>query len=431
MLTCSLDFRPDHMRMQLDTGKMSDADFDIYEIFGEPKVWYVNDSQSENDDGRPRYLVEPADLAGLEARYRTGRIAIDSFSASYREGDVSEPQMLDTHYAAPEIHFLKKSCGASSDIWSLASTIHLIRTSKSLLARLDSRSSLVSWLAWAYGPFPQDAWKAVGEYLSSDSAIPVFTVNTIPQKPPVSSSGHLAKLMGVKVDPYPSEWGENREKVVALMLGDEETPLSIRQRKMLQGEKDRGKYLRIKLPKDSRVWAKFQDQRKRATGCHSLLHEDLSKKRQWYQDTDALNGKTEHRPEISPSMIDDSTLRRLNGKWTLTSNSELDAEGVSGDHAVIDIPNKNGKRALVGDHYGQLNPKKARKFIAEHNLRDQVERVEQNDGMTRFSYCLQPREVDLLASLLRDMLRNDPGERVSIDKVLQHKWFDASRRRLE
>ncbi|KAI0465869.1 kinase-like domain-containing protein [Xylaria cf. heliscus] len=428
---CHGDFRPNHMRLQLDVDAMSDGR--IYDLFGEPTIWHLNGSREESDR-KPRYLVEPANIANLEEKYRTGKIVLNSFATSYREGDAIEPQISDSDYTPPEIRFSKTSCGFGSDIWSLGSTIHLVRTNKLLLATLDSKSSIVSWLAWAYGPFPKDCWQAVGDYLSHDSAIPVFSVNIVPQKSPI-------RRTDVDSNGYPREWGQSRWGIVALFLGEEDTPRSIRERKMLQDEKDRSKYLRIRLPKNSDVWAKFQDQRQRRTGFASLLHEDLSRERQWYQDTDALNGRAEDTREVLPSRIDDATLRRLNGTWVPGSAAAPATEDPHPDHETstheenkdtAESTNSNGKRPLTGeDQEGQPNSKKARTFIAEHNLRDQVECVEQYDGMTKFSYRLQPAEVDLLASLLRGMLKNDPDERISIDEVLRHEWFEASRKRLE
>ncbi|KAI3333720.1 kinase-like domain-containing protein [Ustulina deusta] len=433
---CHGDFRPDNMRLQLDLDAMSTVN--VYELFGEPRVWHLKGSREGNNDKRPRYLVEPVSVASVESKYRTGQIAIDNFSASNREDDAIDPQIFDTHYTAPEIRFLKKSSGFSSDIWSLASTIHFVRTTKLLLARLNSRSSLVSWLAWVCGPFPQNYWTAVGEYLSSDSAIPVFAVNTIPQKLPETSKGHSTQWADTEPDSYPVEWGRNRSVVVGILLGEEETPRSIEYREVLQQDKDRSKYLRIKLPKHANVWAKFQGQRKQLTGFRSLLHEDLSKERQWYQDTDALKGSDErYVPDIGPGSIDKDTLQRLNGTWIPVPAPEIAAEEATGSRegnagAPDELEKRNGKRLLAEEgRETQPNPKKTKTFVAEHNLRDQVECVEQRDGMTKFSYRLQLGEVDLLASLLRDMLKNDPGERISADEVVRHEWFDGSRRRLE
>ncbi|KAI0448365.1 kinase-like domain-containing protein [Xylaria acuta] len=435
---CHGDFRPDHMRLQLDVDAMGDVR--IYDLFGQPKIWRLDDCEKENRR-RPQYLVEPANTADLEEKYRTGKIAIDSFAAAYREGDSIEPQIFDSHYAPPEIRFLKKSSGFSSDIWSLASTIHLVRTTKLLLARLDSRSSIVSWLAWAYGPFPKDYWQAVGDYLSDDSAIPVFSVNTISQKSPGSSNRNSRRRIDIDPNGYAREWGMHREAVVGLCLGEEETPRSIWERKELQDEKDRSKYLRIKLPKNSDVWTKFQEQRRRLTGFPSLLHEDMSKERQWYKDTDVLNGIAEDIPRIPPSGIDGATFQRLNGTWipelapapaTEEPSAHHGANTDAADKDTVEPTNSNGKRPFTEeDQEGWPKRKKAKTFTTEQNLRDQVECVEQYDGMTKFSYRLQPEEVDLLASLLRDMLRNDPDERISIDEVLRHEWFEASRKRQE
>ncbi|TRX91697.1 hypothetical protein FHL15_007479 [Xylaria flabelliformis] len=87
-------------------------------------------------------------------------------------------------------------------------------------------------------------------------------------------------------------------------------------------------------------------------------------------------------------------------------------------------------RAATGRDNSQTRIEKAKTFVAEHNLCDQVEYVEQYDGTTKFPYRLQPGEVELLTNLLRDMLRSNPDERISIDEVLQHKWFEASRKHL-
>ncbi|KAI1170084.1 kinase-like domain-containing protein [Nemania sp. FL0916] len=436
---CHGDFRPDHMRMQLNLEAMSEVK--IYDLLGEPKVWHLTDHHDDGGGGQPRYLAEPADMADLERNYRTGKIAVDSFSSSYREGDATKPQISDIHCTAPETCFLNKFCGMSSDIWVLASTIHLIRTTKLLLARLESKSSLVSWLTWAYGPFPQEYWGAIGEYLSADSAVPVFTVKTISQEPPLAHRTQVPRQTVPKIDKYVNEWGFNRDSVVALLLGEEETPRSIWRREMLQNDKDRSKYLRIKLPKNSNVWNKFQEQRKQVTGYKSLLHEDLSKERQWYQDTDALNGEGQYTPQRPPSGIDDATLQRLNGTWSPGQVSKPSiGDLIKNDKGNVDAPEEEPVSSIKSSEKRPLpetsqevepDPKRAKKFITEHNLRDQVERVEQYDGMTRFSYRLQPREVDLLADLLGDMLKNDPNERISVDTVLQHKWFDASRTRLE
>ncbi|TGJ82164.1 hypothetical protein E0Z10_g6618 [Xylaria hypoxylon] len=432
---CHGDFRPDHMRLQLDVDAMSAVK--IYELCGEPRVWHLNDSQEEGDGRRPRYLVEPANVNGLEFKYRTGQIAIDSFSAAHREGDTIKPQIYDTHYTAPEVRFLKKSSSFRSDIWSLASTIHFIRTTNLLLARLDSRSSLVSWLAWAYGPFPQKHWNAIGEYLANDSTVPVFSVNTIPQKPPPTSR---IEWDDDESDAYPADWGTNRCRVVAVFLGDEETPRSIRERELLQNDKDRGKYLRIKLPKNASVWTRFQVQRKLLTGFDSLLHEDLNKERQWYQYTDALDARGEYVLPKLPGNIDQDTLQRLNGTWISEPAPEIAVEKVpesreinadKPDNDANESAKSNGKRPLPEEgRETQPRPKKAKKFVAEHNLRNLVERVEQDD-MTKFAYRLQSEEANLLANLLRDMLKNDPDERISVDEVLQHEWFDQSRARYE
>ncbi|RWA12961.1 hypothetical protein EKO27_g2183 [Xylaria grammica] len=431
---CHGDFRPDHMRLQLDVDAMSAVT--IYQLCGSPRVWNLQDFQEEDNSRRPRYLVEPADLADLEFKYRTGQIVIDNFSAAHREGGAIKPHIYDTHYTAPEIRFLKKSSGFASDIWSLASSIHFIRTTRSLLARLKSRSSLVSWLAWAYGPFPQRYWSAIGEHLANDSAIPVFSANTIPQKPPRTSG---AKRDDGELDAYPADWGTNRCRVVAVFLGDEETPRSIGERELLQNDKDRSRYLRIKLPKNTSVWTKFQLQRKQLTDFNSLLHEDLSKECQWYLHTDTLNSRGEYILPKLPGSIDEDTLQRLDGLWTpepardAAAEEALESRETNADEPDKDTDkttNSNGKRpSTEEERETQQGPNKRRKFVAEQNLRNLVERVEQDDDMTKFAYRLQPEEANQLASLLRDMLKNEPDERIDINEVLQHEWFEKGQAR--
>ncbi|KAI8625950.1 kinase-like domain-containing protein [Xylariaceae sp. FL1651] len=433
------DFHPDHMRLQLDTDAMSNCR--IYDLFGEPKVWHLKVRQEhESSASQPHYLVEPANIYKLEAKYRTGKIAIDSLSSAYRLGDQIKPHVFDTHYTPPEVRFLEKPRDFSSDIWSLASTIHLLRTGKLLLASLSSSSSLVSWLAWAYGPFPQESWNAIGKQLAEDSAVPVFTANTIPQRPKALSQGQPGNKRKEKAEDYPKEWAANRKAVVSLILGVEDTPRAIWQREMLQMEKDRSKYLRIKLPKDWGVWAKFQEERRELTGFRSLLHEDLGKERQWYEETDPLSGEAGNIMEILPGSIDDATLRRLDGTWILEVAPETLAEqALESQGSDADAPTKtdqpmtsHGKRLLIEqDQEAQPHPKKPRKFTPEHNLRDRIERVEQADDMTRFSYCLQSAEVDVLADLLSKMLKPDPKDRISVDEVVRHKWFEGSRTRFE
>ncbi|KAI1820693.1 kinase-like domain-containing protein [Xylaria intraflava] len=432
---CHGDFRPDHMRLQFDFSRMNDSK--VYDLFGEPKVWHLSDSQGEDNKSRPKYLVEPASISRLEAKYRTGQIAIDCFSASHREGDTIEPQVHDPHYAPPEIRFLKKSAGFSSDIWSLGSTIHLVRATKLLLACLPSHSSIMSWLAWAYGPFPREYWNAIGEFLATDSAVPVFTANVIAQKPPVPR-----RFLGQRkneTSTYPVEWGDNRREALTLLLGEDETPRAIQQRAMLQADKDRERYLRLKLPKDWVVWSKFQAQRQPLTGFKTLLHEDLGKERQWYQCTDPDSEEADYSQDILPGSLDDAVLQRLNGTWNprlsvLPARPAQDAESrrlntYAPNKDADDPVGSNKKRRLTEG--AQPNPKKAKIFVAKRDLRDQVECVEQFDGMTKYSYRLQAAEVDLLADLLGKMLKNDPKDRIGVDEVLQHEWFGRGGRGLE
>ncbi|KAI1743071.1 hypothetical protein F4680DRAFT_471915 [Xylaria scruposa] len=257
-------------------------------------------------------------------------------------------------------------------------------------------------------PFPKDYWQAVGYYLSNDSAIPVFSANTIPQQP-LGSSDRPNRGIDIDANGYPRESGQHREGVVALCLGEEETPRSIWDREMLQYEKDRSKYLRIKLPKNLNVWTKFQEQRKQLTGFPSLLYEDLSKEQQctWVPES------------VTAPIVEDPS-----------QSHETNTDVVSKD--TVESMHGNGKRPSPDEHQkDQPKPKKLKTFVAEHNIRDQVECVEKYDGMTKFSYHLQPEEVELLTSLLRDMLRNDPNERIIIDEVLQHEWFEASRKHFE
>ncbi|KAI2628222.1 kinase-like domain-containing protein [Xylaria nigripes] len=436
---CHGDFRPDHTRLQLDFDKMTGVK--IYDLFGEPKVWHLKDSkEGEDANRRPKYLVEAANTADLEAKYRTGQIAVDSFATAYLEGEKIEPRVLDPNYAAPEIRFLKHSSGFSSDIWSLGSMIHLVRTAKLLLACLPSDSSLVSWLAWAHGPFPQESWNSIGEFLSTDSAVPVFTANAIAQELPKSPQwSTFGSRSGKEASGYPVEWGYNRREAITLLLGEEETPRALHQRKLLQGGRDRKRYLRVKLPKNWSTWTKFQEQRRRLTGYNTLLHEDLRKERQWYICTEPPSDE-EDSSETPPGRLDDAVLQRLNGSWNAGLDA-LSAEQVPEEaetqevktHAKNEntggLQKENGKRSLLEAGIGS-SPKKAKTFVTERDLRDLVERVEQRDGMTKFSYRLQATEVDILADLLGKMLKNDPKERIGIDEVLGHEWFEHSRGRL-
>ncbi|KAI1436491.1 kinase-like domain-containing protein [Xylaria sp. CBS 124048] len=429
---CHGDFQPDHIRLQLDFDRMKDVE--IYDIFGEVKIWHLKDSPGKGNGSRPKYLVEPASIVGAEARYRTGRIAIDDFSSSHLAGETRNAsprrQVLDANYTPPEIRFLKESssAGFAGDIWCLASTIHLVRTTKLLLARLPSNSSLVSWLAWAHGPFPRAYWNAIGEFLANDSAVPVFTANTIAQKPPASSPRYLhGRAERKSAGGYSPDWGLNRDEVVALLLGGVETPWVMERRKAWRD--DRTKYLRVKLPTNWSVWTKFQEQRGRVTGLKTLLSEDLGKERQWYECTDS-DGDDGYQEEsrVCPDVLGDAVRRRLNGAW-----DPLVAEGLSADPTPGSSAkgNNNKKRPLMASDTQAVepNPKRAKtKLITERNLRDQVERVEQAfDGMTKFSYCLRAAEVELLSDLLGKMLKNDAKDRIGVDEVLKHGWFERCR----
>ncbi|KAI1265462.1 kinase-like domain-containing protein [Xylariaceae sp. FL1019] len=415
---CHGDYRPDHMRLQFDTEAMKGVN--IYDLFGRPKIWKLQDSTGKANH-RPRYVVEPGDIRAAEMKYRTGRVIVDSFAMCHHVDVSMEPRLTEASYIPPEVLLQKRYRGFSSDIWALASTIHLIKADKLLLAALPSKSSLISWMAWAYGPFPQESWNKIGDHLADDAAVPVFSVNKMSQKPPKSAL----------TNDQLSQWHFNRSAVISFLLGVKECPREERRREGLREDGDRSKYLRVKLPKNLVTWTKFQEERKKATGWPTLLHEDLSKDRTWYVDTDPVDRARRDRQSKQAESIDDELAVRLNVPWKTGTVSEqlkqpADSSNSQGGKMRQDSkPSTTNpkKRPLDVESEEQPKPKRVKTFIAESTLRDRVECVEQDDGMTRYSYRLQREEVESLADLLGKMLKNDPKERIGIDEVLAHKWF--------
>ncbi|KAI0144345.1 kinase-like domain-containing protein [Xylariaceae sp. FL1272] len=433
---CHGNFCADNMRLQFNLDAMKDKS--IYEIFGKPRVRHLEDQPdtAEGTSGQPKYLVEPANTHKAEYEFRTGVIGIDSFSSSRHTSDPTCPLKFASQAKAketpPEIRFLN-NIGFFSDIWALGCAIHLIRTDRQLLANLDSKSSMVSWISWCLGPFSKEMWKPVGHYLDLDGAVPVFTANVPSQETPNWINPSTIRIRA-DAKGYPLEWGRHRRRVVDTLLNNEECPRDVEYRQDLRKEGDRSHYLRVKLPTNQASWKKCQDARRKLTGFASLLHEDLSKERTWYQETDVLNGEAGYEPERSSVFIDDEILERMNPAWKNGSISEKEAEktteaqnsgGVklTPSEAIKGRPEASKKRALETTDEELPQPKRVKPFVAKQTFRDRVECVEQKDGMTRFSYCLQPKEVGALADLLSKMLKNDPKERIGIDEVLAHKWF--------
>ncbi|KAI0835039.1 hypothetical protein F5Y06DRAFT_299979 [Hypoxylon sp. FL0890] len=75
---------------------------------------------------------------------------------------------LGTRRSPPEVQVLKKQYGYASDIWSLAFTIYFVRAKKGLLAHFDSKRLVLTWLAWAFGPFPNEIQRQVKSFLGSE-----------------------------------------------------------------------------------------------------------------------------------------------------------------------------------------------------------------------------------------------------------------------
>ncbi|KAK5626601.1 hypothetical protein RRF57_002316 [Xylaria bambusicola] len=258
----------------------------------------------------------------------------------------------------------------------------------------------------------------MGEFLYGDCTAPKFASNWTP-------GGFIS--LGVS-----EEWARNRDLVAATVLGRWDTPPSIEDRKLLQNEKDRSTTLHVRLLRSHIEFQKYQSDRKRITKFQSLLHEELSRERRWYQDTDDLEESREQDIIQSIAMsIDEGTWVPADASEQAADqdprNQELNADAL----AEYRNTKGKGKRLLAenGEAQSSRKLKKMKSFVTERNVRDRVRCVQRRDGTKWISYRFQPKEVDMLANLLHKMLRNDPYERISIDQVIEHPWFDSCRTR--
>ncbi|KAI1073810.1 kinase-like domain-containing protein [Whalleya microplaca] len=457
---CHGDFTPDNMRLQIDTTAMGGTN--THDILGKPRHWNLEDpSNSKTNGSQPRYLVEPVNIYDIEKRFRTGRVAIVGFGKSYSVTEIPQTESSDKNYDPPEVRLHKKPAGRASDIWSLAASIHLLRSRRPLLDRLDSKAGVVSWLSWAFGPFPAESQESLKEFLNDDFIAPCEVDAST--RSPLVSWGDDAEEVPVQWHDLPREWAEYRRELLPMLLGSHAEQYSRRARRgTSKHNEDRDSFLPVYLVSSQQRWRDALKEREECTGYRSLIHEDLSRERVWYRETESLrneqyNDQVEAASKMKKPDISETTLDS-NECMVNDTTSQDPSDQVVSSHAlkspILNIskggddekhdekpdpedphPSATGstapergspsrKRHLTEPDRQYCPPSKRyrSKYVAEHTLRDQIECTEIED-MTKFAYRLPKKEVDVLGDLLLGMLKTDPKERIGIVEVVSHKWF--------
>ncbi|KAI1850412.1 hypothetical protein JX266_004270 [Neoarthrinium moseri] len=147
------DIRPQKLMMVLRGDCMDEAwrKDSLHDLIEKPSIWKLSSSSQSSSNRAPKYLVKKINLCSLEKRFRSGTVAIADFSRSPQNGlRIGVTNAFPAAYSAPEVRLNHNIPDFSSDIWSLAACIYLIRTGRELMPQMDSISAFIAWTSWNF-----------------------------------------------------------------------------------------------------------------------------------------------------------------------------------------------------------------------------------------------------------------------------------------
>lgn len=315
----------------------------------------------------PRYLVEPVDTQELSQKFGTGRVGISDFGLSYSVADAPKKQRFPICYSSPGLMIGGLTGGAADDIWSLACTIYEIKTKKRLFDASTPKQYRIATLEWLFGALPEQYRNKAKEILALEN-----NYNTIPE---------ALETAIVESDPVSTVYVKDFEDFVSKcqeecrFFKDSSHPLQALLREPIWQDEER-------------------EASKQQVGCGE--------------------NEGEEKPDKAETAVDHKSTQS-----TSEGGEAESSDGLEGHTKQSTIDPKE----LVHDANGVRDPDRKSMHIREqYDLIDQPSSYQGGD-----EYSLKSGEVSTLSDLLLQMFQLNPENRISVDKVLSHKWFDEFR----
>lgn len=315
----------------------------------------------------PRYLVEPVDTQELSQKFGTGRVGISDFGLSYSVADAPKKQRFPICYSSPGLMIGGLTGGAADDIWSLACTIYEIKTKKRLFDASTPKQYRIATLEWLFGALPEQYRNKAKEILALEN-----NYNTIPE---------ALETAIVESDPVATVYVKDFEDFVSKcqeecrFFKDSSHPLQALLREPIWQDEER-------------------EASKQQVGCGE--NEDEEK-------PDKAETAVDHKSTQSTS--EGGEAESSDGLEGHTKQSTIDPKELAHDANSVRDPDRKSMR-----------------IREQYDLIDQPSSYQEGD-----EYSLKSGEVSILSDLLLQMFQLNPENRISIDKVLSHKWFDEFR----
>ncbi|KAF4987266.1 hypothetical protein FGRMN_10468 [Fusarium graminum] len=169
---CHGDFRPANILLKL--AKLDHLSEDqLFSQIGQPiRIQVKSESEEGLPASSPKYLVQPADIAGLGNEFLTEEICIIDFGESYRFSSPPEDLGIPENYLPPEVLLeLPGSVGPACDLWALGCTLFEIREQLPLFYMIYDNDELVAEMVRFFGKLPDNwwtTWEARVEYFDSE-----------------------------------------------------------------------------------------------------------------------------------------------------------------------------------------------------------------------------------------------------------------------
>ncbi|KAK6066408.1 serine/threonine-protein kinase SRPK3 [Seiridium cupressi] len=399
----------------------------------------------------PKYVVPRAKLASLEKDFRTGKVALTDFSHACQSSALLDTSTLHhSAYSAPEIRLANETHGLSSDIWSLAACIHLLRTGKELLPQMSSDPAHITWLTWVFGPRLNIPIIRIKEVLAQNSVVPVNS-NIREEEEVHKWLDDLEKPSSQYRRAEAARTFKRAVRSKAKLLAssdsrgssscDEDSSLSDSSSEPLTGSSINRKISRrararlnqfaeVLLPGNWAEWELLRYQHEDRTGYPTLLHEFLCSSEIWYEMPESMRSRgafssssESSQPLLSTravSLSRDRNKSKSRSRPVLTESPELRRSERIKKHAADASPFSSFKKQRIGEVP-----------IVEPAIdsRDQVSCDVMNDGMIEYTYRMCCEEVAVFADLLLKMLQPLSRDRKGVRDILRHAWFGERRRR--
>ncbi|KAK6957954.1 hypothetical protein Daesc_000745 [Daldinia eschscholtzii] len=373
----------------------------------------------------------------VEAKCRTGKVALVDFSHSFCISDTTRSLRWHRQYAGPELLFTKTPSGLPRDIWALACTIYEVKLQSQLFSEIEDYSSIIRQMESWFGPLPIEHRDIAKDHLVrdkkrllklSDGEQPSKSAALIPEDRLSDPSRPLSL----------SSDEEKREKDLSMQGSDWSNPLQAilgRGRICYVYEKnDAGYFSSDSTDSNSSDldWSSADEGSKENANINVESEIDLEViegpdlvseySEETNEEPDSPSLRT---PSVPVDLVEQSQdeQRSLPGSEPQTETKEVsqthDADEDKENQNDLP-PSPQGSLGKRSDSESSEKKEAKRQRIGKDSKRERDEPIE-------LVVCMPKEEVLLLSDLLLRMFKHDPKERLDIDAVVNHEYWGDRR----